>query len=65
MLPGISVGGHIGGILGGAAAGFILSGFGRGHLAYGRLGAPGWGALGVLLVGAVVVGVAGRLNAGF
>ena len=35
--------GHIGGIIGGAAAGFILSGYGRGHLAYGRLGAPGWG----------------------
>ena len=58
VLPGISVGGHIGGILGGAAAGFILSGFGRGHLAYGRLGIQGWAASAVLIVGAVVTGVA-------
>ena len=41
LLPGISVGGHIGGILGGLAAGFILSGFGRGHMAYGRIGVLG------------------------
>jgi membrane associated rhomboid family serine protease len=57
MVPGISVGGHVGGIVGGAAAGFILSGYGRGHLAYGRIGAPGWGAIGALLISAVVVGV--------
>jgi len=57
MVPGISIGGHVGGIVGGAAAGFILSGYGRGHLAYGRIGAPGWGAIGALLVSAVVVGV--------
>jgi membrane associated rhomboid family serine protease len=57
-LPGISVGGHIGGILGGAAAGFILSGFGKGHLAYSRLGLQALAASGVLIVGAVVVGVA-------
>ena len=56
-IPGISIGGHLGGIAGGAAAGFILSGYGRGHLAYGRIGAPGWGAIGGLLAGAVVVGV--------
>jgi membrane associated rhomboid family serine protease len=57
VLPGISIGGHIGGILGGAAVGFVLSGYGRGHLAYGRIGAPGWAAVGSLIAGAVVVGV--------
>jgi membrane associated rhomboid family serine protease len=36
-VPGISVGGHIGGLLGGIATGIVLSGYGRGHLAYGRL----------------------------
>jgi membrane associated rhomboid family serine protease len=57
VFPGVSIGGHVGGILGGLAAAFVLSGFGRGHLAYGRVGAEGWAAIGALLVGAVVVGV--------
>jgi membrane associated rhomboid family serine protease len=57
FFPGISIGGHIGGILGGAAAAFILSGYGRGHLAYGRVGAQGWAAMTGLLIGAVVVSV--------
>jgi len=57
LIPGISVGGHIGGIAGGAAAGFILSGYGRGHMAYGRVGAQGWAAIGVLIAVAVVVGI--------
>ena len=57
VLPGISIGGHIGGIAGGAAAGFVLSGYGRGHLAYGRIGIPGWTAVGGLIVGAFVLGV--------
>ncbi len=57
VLPGISIGGHIGGIVGGAAAAFVLSGYGRGHLAYGRVGVPGWTAVGALIVGAFVVGV--------
>ena len=43
------------GILGGGAA--ALSGFGRGHLAYGRVGLEGWAAIVALLVGAVAVGV--------
>ena len=58
VLPGISVGGHIGGILGGAVAGFILSDFGKGHLAYSRMTLQAWALSGVLLVGAVVAGVA-------
>ena len=37
-VPGISIGGHVGGLIGGGLAGFALSGYGRGHMAYGRLG---------------------------
>jgi membrane associated rhomboid family serine protease len=37
-IPGISIGGHIGGLIGGGLVGFALSGYGRGHMAYGRLG---------------------------
>jgi membrane associated rhomboid family serine protease len=56
-IPGISVGGHIGGLIGGGLAGFALSGYGRGHMAYGRLG-----VLSVLGVAAIVaVSVAGSL----
>jgi membrane associated rhomboid family serine protease len=55
LFPGISIGGHIGGIVGGAAAGFILSGYGRGHLAYGKVGVPGWAALAALMAAAVAV----------
>ena len=36
-VSGISIGGHIGGLAGGILAGVVLSGFGRGHLAYGRM----------------------------
>jgi membrane associated rhomboid family serine protease len=52
----ISVGGHIGGLIGGALCMLALSRFGRGHAAYGRLGAPG--VVGVLAVGVVSVAVA-------
>jgi membrane associated rhomboid family serine protease len=36
LIPGISVGGHLGGLIGGGLAALALSGWGRGHLAYGR-----------------------------
>jgi membrane associated rhomboid family serine protease len=39
VLSNISVGGHIGGLIGGAACMLVLSRFGRGHGAYGRIGA--------------------------
>jgi membrane associated rhomboid family serine protease len=39
-IPGISIGGHVGGVIGGALAALALEQFGRGHIAYGRLGAP-------------------------
>jgi membrane associated rhomboid family serine protease len=57
LIPGISIGGHIGGILGGLAAGLILSRYGRGHLAYGKLGAAGWIAIAALIAGAIVAGL--------
>jgi membrane associated rhomboid family serine protease len=57
-LPGISIGGHLGGLLGGAAAALVLSGFGRGHLAYGRWTPAMVVGCGALLAGAVAVGVA-------
>jgi len=50
-IPGISIGGHVGGLIGGGLVAFALSGYGRGHLAYGRLG-----VLSVLGVAAVGVG---------
>jgi len=52
-VSGISVGGHIGGLIGGIAAMLALSRFGRGHLAYGRpglLGTAGLVAVGVLSI---------------
>jgi membrane associated rhomboid family serine protease len=55
-LSGISVGGHIGGLIGGALCMLALSRFGRGHGAYGRLGAAG--VLGVVAVGVLSIAVA-------
>jgi membrane associated rhomboid family serine protease len=37
-VPGISIGGHAGGVVGGVLAALALERFGRGHLAYGKLG---------------------------
>jgi membrane associated rhomboid family serine protease len=37
-IPGISIGGHVGGLVGGLLAALALERFGRGHLAYGKLG---------------------------
>ncbi|HEY1478584.1 MAG TPA: rhomboid family intramembrane serine protease [Gaiellales bacterium] len=50
-VSGISIGGHIGGLIGGLLAALALEQFGRGHLAYGRLGllAP------LMLVGILVL----------
>jgi membrane associated rhomboid family serine protease len=53
-IPGISIGGHLGGIFGGALAAFALSGFGRQHMAARRLRSTALAAvLGVIVVGAV------------
>jgi membrane associated rhomboid family serine protease len=50
-IPGISWGGHVGGLIGGILATLAISRFGRGHIAYGRPGIVG-------IVGLVAVGVA-------
>ena len=56
LIPGISIGGHLGGLAAGAGATFALSRFGRGHAAYGRLGVEG--AVGLVAVAVVCVAVA-------
>jgi membrane associated rhomboid family serine protease len=50
-IPGISWGGHVGGLIGGILATVAISRFGRGHIAYGRPGLVG-------IVGLIAVGVA-------
>jgi hypothetical protein len=40
-IPNISIGGHIGGLLGGILVALGLTRFGRGHAAYGRTGVAG------------------------
>jgi membrane associated rhomboid family serine protease len=53
-IPGISYGGHIGGLIGGVLVSLALSRFGRGHVAYGRPGLAGV----IGLVGVAVASVA-------
>ncbi len=55
-IPNISIGGHIGGLIGGAAATLGLSRFGRGHVAYGRAGLLGVAT--IVVVGVASVGLA-------
>jgi membrane associated rhomboid family serine protease len=52
----ISVGGHIGGLIGGILCALVLSRFGRGHAAYSRIGL--WGIAGILSVGLLSIAVA-------
>jgi len=53
VVPGISIGGHLGGLAGGALATLALSHFGRTHPVYGRAGLVG--IAGVIAVGALSV----------
>ena len=55
-VPHISIGAHIGGLIGGAAGALGLTRFGRGHAAYGRPGTIGVAT--IVLVGIASVGVA-------
>jgi membrane associated rhomboid family serine protease len=52
----ISIGGHIGGLIGGALGVLALSRFGRGHAVYGRLGLGG--IAGLLAIGVISVAIA-------
>ena len=53
----ISVGGHLGGLIGGALCTLALSRFGRGHAAYSRPGALGIGSILAIGAASVVVGL--------
>lgn len=55
-VPGISYGGHIGGLVGGILGTLALARFGRGHAAYGRLGLLGTASL--VAIGIVSVAIA-------
>jgi membrane associated rhomboid family serine protease len=55
-VPGISIGGHLGGLAGGAIGTLALSRFGRGHAIYGRPGLAG--VVGLMAVGAISLAVA-------
>jgi membrane associated rhomboid family serine protease len=54
--PNVSIGAHIGGLVGGALCGLALSRFGRGHAFYGRPGVLG--VAGVIAVGLASIAVA-------
>jgi membrane associated rhomboid family serine protease len=51
----ISIGGHIGGLLGGAACALGLSRFGRSHIAYGRAGVLGYATIAAVGVASVLL----------
>jgi membrane associated rhomboid family serine protease len=53
----ISVGGHLGGLIGGALCTLALSRFGRGHAAYSRPGALGIGSILAIGAASVLVGL--------
>jgi membrane associated rhomboid family serine protease len=52
----IAIGGHIGGLIGGIASVLVLSQFGRGHVAYSRVGAVA--IAGVVAIGAASIAIA-------
>ena len=54
-VPGISIGGHIGGLIGGIGATLAFSRFGRGHAAYGRIGVVGIASLVAIAAASVLI----------
>ena len=54
-IPGISIGGHVGGLIGGVLAALALEQFGRGHIAYGKLGGPVVAMLGAIVAADIAV----------
>lgn len=56
-IPGISVGGHLGGFLGGALTMLALSRFGRAHGVYGRPGPVGFAAVAMVAVATLAIAV--------
>jgi membrane associated rhomboid family serine protease len=56
VVPGISIGGHLGGLAGGALAILVLSRFGQRRVAYARNDLLGW--VGLVAIGALSVAVA-------
>jgi membrane associated rhomboid family serine protease len=55
FIPGVSIGGHLGGLAGGAAGMLAMSSFGRTHPMYGRAGTIG--VLALVAIGAISVAV--------
>lgn len=55
-IPGISWGGHVGGLIGGILATLSFARWGRGHAAHGHIGIPG--ALGLVAIGAGSIAIA-------
>jgi tetrahydromethanopterin S-methyltransferase subunit D len=62
-IPGISIGGHLGGLVGGALCALALSRLGKAHAAYGRPGLAG--IAGVVAVGLASVAVSFWAVAGY
>ena len=54
-IPGISIGGHLGGLIGGALGVLALSRFGRGHAVYGQPGLVGLAGLAAIGVASIAV----------
>lgn len=57
VIPGISIGGHLGGLVGGFLAALVLSGLGRGHMAYGRLAPAIMAGMALVLAGGFALAV--------